>query len=940
MPDVSTPSRRSTRIMNTNKRTREQSHSASDQSSEGEASDASGGERPTRKRKRVKKNNNRTKATAVSRRSRHTEEVKDDGTDHEENYLYEALMDPECSIDTLVADHLDAYQESKITALTDLVNCILRCSGVRQEITTYDIEDTETVHETLGQLQDHVTGKDRDVVRVVSDTYPLVSKDKSYKGYRKQLQLFWQILIQHAADRDVLFDTDSSSFFPVLESWLVSMSSSSLRSFRHTATFLCYTVMTALVELYVKLEKDLTTANKQLETENKKKKPAANRVKTLESTIETKTALHESLKEMLENLFDGVFVHRYRDIDPRIRSESIHELGLWMVKLPSIYFEGTYLRYIGWVLSDTSSATRLEVVRALTKLYSIDEFASGLRHFTERFKARILEVAVKDAETNIRCAALSLVERLRARGFLEDEEIDAVLICIFDADLKVREAARDILHGVLDDRQNEMIDERLGGQVDDQGDFKADWIGLKVLTQTLSKVTVAYDNAGKNQTEILDMSKHASLACPGRVRIAALTFLDGLGKDFAVDTTAEYLLCDKTVSVKSKKKAASVTLQQALSLSDIEESMLLEVLVASIELALKPKSKAAPDEETVAAASQAVIDLLPQLLSKFTSPSKLAICLQIVSVSDASVFPRLRKQSQLEQLLTTVNKIFFGHQDEVLLKTAASVFLVLSQEDSLSALVKDKLLELQDQVRDVILQSDAHSKELYYSLFRLELTSSIDDCILSYEDAKADITMYNKVLAYMSHDNEEIRHHAYLCLRDYFLWKVKQLLDTRYGLEKRDINDLLDRRSDVLAVLNVLVDENDQAAAEAIVELDTIFLSLGEIEESVQLTAQLDENVQSLIMRALQKEMKRYARVLKHKVTIDDDISSDDSDEDEDMPSQRLQTEHKLCVVAGEVVRALIAHKIDQKYASLLTQNKGKLGPSFDAILKELDKRD
>lgn len=48
----------------------------------------------------------------------------------------------------------------------------------------------------------------------------------------------------------------------------------------------------------------------------------------------------------------SVFVHRYRDVDPRIRSDCIHALGLWMVKLPSIFFDGTYLRYMGWVLSD------------------------------------------------------------------------------------------------------------------------------------------------------------------------------------------------------------------------------------------------------------------------------------------------------------------------------------------------------------------------------------------------------------------------------------------------------------------------------------------------------------------------------------------------------------------------------------------------------------
>lgn len=49
----------------------------------------------------------------------------------------------------------------------------------------------------------------------------------------------------------------------------------------------------------------------------------------------------------------SVFVHRFRDVDHRIRTECVHELGQWMQRLPQVYFDTAHLRYIGWAVSDS-----------------------------------------------------------------------------------------------------------------------------------------------------------------------------------------------------------------------------------------------------------------------------------------------------------------------------------------------------------------------------------------------------------------------------------------------------------------------------------------------------------------------------------------------------------------------------------------------------------
>ena len=61
---------------------------------------------------------------------------------------------------------------------------------------------------------------------------------------------------------------------------------------------------------------------------------------------------HTELLNMLTFIFRGVFVFRYRDVVPDIRSICIQELGLWIIKLPSLYLEDSYLKYLGWTLYD------------------------------------------------------------------------------------------------------------------------------------------------------------------------------------------------------------------------------------------------------------------------------------------------------------------------------------------------------------------------------------------------------------------------------------------------------------------------------------------------------------------------------------------------------------------------------------------------------------
>ncbi|NXU23523.1 STAG3 protein, partial [Thalassarche chlororhynchos] len=60
----------------------------------------------------------------------------------------------------------------------------------------------------------------------------------------------------------------------------------------------------------------------------------------------------EEIENMMNAVFKGVFVHRYRDVVPEIRAICMEELGTWMRSYAASFLTDGYLKYIGWTLHD------------------------------------------------------------------------------------------------------------------------------------------------------------------------------------------------------------------------------------------------------------------------------------------------------------------------------------------------------------------------------------------------------------------------------------------------------------------------------------------------------------------------------------------------------------------------------------------------------------
>src|SRR5882762_7699583 len=138
-----------------------------------------------------------------------------------------------------------------------------------------------------------------------SPIYPLTSKLPIFKKFRKSLSEFMERLVASSAELGSLYTSD---LMATLQTWVIAMSSSQIRSFRHTATVVALEIETALCEVTAAVEKEAEVIGRQQEGERKRKagnkgKLAAGREKELEGKAaevrERRTKLAEYLKEFV-----------------------------------------------------------------------------------------------------------------------------------------------------------------------------------------------------------------------------------------------------------------------------------------------------------------------------------------------------------------------------------------------------------------------------------------------------------------------------------------------------------------------------------------------------------------------------------------------------------------------------------------------------------------
>lgn len=671
--------------------------------------------------------------------------------------------------------------------------------------------------------------------------YPLISKAKTAKSFRDLLTGFFQLLVEVLHESELLYK--DKDLMDNLHAWLASMSSSSLRPFRHTATTISLAITSGLVQVTYTLDHRITNIEQQLQASKRSKAKA----KSFEIglNLNEATEYRKACTEMIQSFFDTVFVHRYRDFDARIRTECVEALGNWIWELPTIFMEPSYLRYLGWMLSDTNAATRQEVLKQLARIFKRN--AEQLGHFIDRFRPRLVEMATHDAEVSVRVAAISVIDSLRAAALLEPNEIDSIGELIFDSELRIRKAVvgffvacvEDVYEGKVEEIGGPDVLEEFDGVEDD--DFESprkEWVNVKCLAEALATYDSQIEERQHNDAAAGLEPPVDLLGAPApetRISLASQVLYDKVHEIKNWLILAGYLLFDHTASTKSRsKKTPEAAFKKAVAPSSAEESILLKVLASAVKTNLAQTAELDKGKrrgqrmEAPEAQEEIAIELagiIPQLLNKFgAEPETATTVLRLEHFLNLGIFQQLRQDSsKYGKLLDEICTQFNRHDDIRVISEAAAALLHARQHEELEELADDKLSTLWENNVNALREfdkacelsvrgnlSEASLRGLLTTLMKISKLAGISDCVDildvegdSDDSASSVIDILINIVhrgKYEPHEEEaiddledEVVRYAIKACQFYFMWRTRtlaKLLSDGTGLSNSDIDRL------------------------------------------------------------------------------------------------------------------------------------------------------
>ncbi|KAK2742935.1 hypothetical protein FQN57_005065 [Myotisia sp. PD_48] len=817
-------------------------------------------------------NGKKSKAPSKPKKARMRQSELDD-----EHGLYAEVFGRGHTTEAVAAEWLTRYEQHNIGAMCDLINFILRCSGTDLQIDHADIGDVDNVPNRLNELQAEYQTHSL-------TEYPLVSRAKKFKGFQSGLTSFIEDLVRTIHSASVLYS--DPALIENLQVWVTSMSSAGIRPFRHTATIISLTIMTTLCHVAREVSSSVSNTRTQLETEKKKKTANKGRINTFENKIEEGQKKLETIDEILRDSFDTVFVHRYRDVDPKIRQECMSSLALWISLYKQMFFEGQYLRYLGWVLSDTVATTRAVVVQQLQKLFQKKENIPGLRAFTERFRPRIIEMAVRDAESAVRAAAVELLDLIRDAGLLEPDDIDQIGRLIFDTEPRVRKAAGKFfvanIQDVYDTEIENFEEEAYDSFVDDDDENldlpKRSWIKFKCLVDMLQ----AYDNQDEQeeQEELVARPSLVGSSMSSRYVLATESIYPHFKEFENWGSLAGYLLYDHS-QISDASDDQTNSLKNLYRLNDGQENILLEVLECAVKLHIQMVSKSDTDrkgrktkqsvqsmEERLEDTAHNLSQIIPRLLNKFgAEPEAASPVLRLEHLVNLDLIQNLQKDvATYSDIMDNINNQFLTHSDRQVLAEATVALLRARTSDELKESMDNKIQELWDDtldsLRKVVTEKGKRRTDtlavgalatLSNTAMRISNLANVSDCSSILESIPPPSTKQRKAQAEPAVDlllylaerglreeegeevdtlEQEILLNVFNTLLVYFLWKIRSLTEdissgeTLSSYDEEYFEILNNRRESFVAILSAILEQRGSVRKDIKLAATTTLLDL------------------------------------------------------------------------------------------------------------------
>ncbi|KAM6155870.1 cohesin subunit SA-3 [Rhynchocyon petersi] len=600
--------------------------------------------------------------------------------------LFDAVKAAKCDMQSLVDEWLDSYKQDQDAGFLELINFFIQSCGCKGTVTLEmfkKMSNSEIIQHLTEQFNED------------SGDYPLTAPGPSWKKFQGSFCEFVRTFVNQC-QYSLLFNG-----FPMdnLISLLTGLSDSQVRAFRHTSTLAAMKLMTSLVRVALQLSLHKDNNQRQYEAE-RSKSPEQRAPERLESLLGKRKELQEHQEEiegMMNALFRGVFVHRYRDVLPEIRSICIEEIGSWMQSYSTSFLTDSYLKYIGWTLHDKHREVRLKCLLALKGLYANRDMTARLELFTSRFKDRMVSMVMdKDYDVAVEAVRLLILILQNMEGVLTDTDCESIYPVVYASHRALASAAGEFLYWKLFSPVCETS--VVGGRERHRSPHSQ-----RTFFQLLLSFFV--ESELHNHTAYL---------------------VDSLW-----DCAGPRL--------KDWESLTSLLLEKDQNLDDVQESTLIEILVSSVRQAseghppvgrvtgkkgLTSKERKIQAEDKVKL-TEHLVPLLPQLLAKFSADAeKVAPLLQLLNYFDLNIYCTRRLEKHLELFLQQLQDVVVKHTEPEVLEAGAQAlsqlckpeFTFFSRVDFTRSQLVDLLTDRFQQEVEELLQSSFLDEDEVYSL--------------------------------------------------------------------------------------------------------------------------------------------------------------------------------------------------------------------------------
>uniref|UniRef100_A0A672L0M2 STAG2 cohesin complex component n=1 Tax=Sinocyclocheilus grahami TaxID=75366 RepID=A0A672L0M2_SINGR len=686
-------------------------------------------------------------------------------------------------------------------------------------------------------------------------------------------------------------------------------------------------LMTALVNVALNLSINMDNTQRQYEAERNKMigKRANDRLELLLQKRKELQENQDEIENMMNAIFKGVFVHRYRDAIAEIRAICIEEIGVWMKMYSDAFLNDSYLKYVGWTMHDKQGEVRLKCLTALQGLYYNRELNAKLELFTSRFKDRIVSMTL-DKEYDVAVQAIKLLTLVlhSSDEVLTAEDCESVYHLVYSAHRPVAVAA------------GEFLFKKLFSHRDPEDDSMPKRRGRQSVNANLIKTTVFFFLES-------ELHEHAAYLV-----------------DSMWDCAGEIL--------KDWECMISLLLDEPLpgeeALTDRQETALIEIMLCTIRQAAEchppvgrgTGKRVRPDATRIDQPLKT--DPCFHTLPYSVDAEKVTNLLQVPQFFDLEIYTTGRLEKHLDSLLRQIREIVEKHTDTDVLEACSKTyhslcneeFTIFNRVDIARSQLLDEQVDKFNRLLEDFLQEgeDPDEDDAYQVLSTLKRITAFHN---AHDLSKWDLFTSNYKLLNTGIENgdmpEQIVIHALQCTHYVILWSLAKVSE---GTSKKEDMLILRKqmRAFCLMCQRYLTSVNTAVKEQAFTILCDLLLIF-----SHQIISGGREALEPLVYTpeaSLQSDLLNF--ILDH-VFIDQDEDSNSTDGQQDDEAGKIEALHKRRNLLAAYCKLIIYNVVEintgadifKQYMRLFNEMLSDLGPSFDRSssafcgIKELARR-